>query len=261
VSRFQADWLQLREPCDHAARSASLAAEFACALGPAPRLIDLGCGTGSNTRYLAPRLPPGQRWLLVDHDATLLEQARLALRGLKIEARFQALNLAHELPHLQEHDGITASALLDLASAAWLDRLARWCHGRPLLIALTFDGRLGWQPPAVEDETIRQRFLAHQRTDKGFGPALGAAAVAYMARRLVGDGYCVSTAASDWRLGPLDAPLLAATLEGVIAAVADIDDPPAPWVALRRSQHAAGQLHLAVGHLDLLALPPGISRG
>jgi SAM-dependent methyltransferase len=260
VSRFQADWLRLREPYDHAARSASLAAEFARALGPAPHLIDLGCGTGSNARYLAPRLPADQRWLLLDHDPALLEQARQSLGRPEIEARFRPLNIAHELPDLDDRTAITASALLDLASAAWLDRLVLWGRGRPLLLALTFDGRLVWQPAAAEDDAVRRRFLAHQRTDKGFGPALGAGAADHFARRLGAEDCRVSMAASDWRLGPADAPLLAATLEGIIAAVAEIDEPPLSWAALRRSQAAAGRLHLMVGHVDVLALPAGSAR-
>ena len=35
------------------------------------------------------------------------------------------------------------------------------------------DGRLAFEPAAPEDEEVRARFVAHQRTDKGFGPALG----------------------------------------------------------------------------------------
>jgi hypothetical protein len=255
VSRFQADWLRLREPYDHAARSAPLAEAFARALGPTPQLIDLGCGTGSNARYLAPRLPAGQRWLLLDHDLGLLEQARRSLERSKIAATFRALNLARELPELGGLGGITASALLDLASAAWLDCLADWCRGRPLLFALTFDGRLAWQPAAAEDDLIRQRFLAHQRTDKGFGPALGADAAHHLGRRLEAEGWRVSMAASDWRLGSADSRLLAATLDGIIAAITEMGPPQTPWAALRRRQLAAGQLQLTVGHLDLLALP------
>ena len=65
----------------------------------------------------------------------------------------------------------------------------------------------------------------------------------------------MSMAASDWRLGPADAPLLGATLEGILAAIAEID---APARALDRAPAPAvrpGQLHLTVGHVDLLALP------
>ena len=256
MSRFPADWLRLRELCDHASRSADLAAEFASAVGPSPRLVDLGCGTGSNLRYLAPRLPAGQQWLLVDHDPALLEAARLTPERPGPEVRFQALDLARRLPDLAGCTGITASALLDLASAAWLDRLARWCRGRPVLIALTVDGRLNWQPAADRDEWVGQRFRAHQRTDKGFGPALGAAAAGYFAGRLKAQGERVTIATSDWRLGAPETGLLAAMLDGIVGAAAAIDAAlPERWVALRRRQLAAGELHLTVGHVDLLALP------
>src|SRR5438874_8082377 len=68
VGDFSAGWLALREAADHAARSDRLARAAAGAIrGRTPvRIVDLGCGTGSNLRYLAPRLPPPQRWLLVD---------------------------------------------------------------------------------------------------------------------------------------------------------------------------------------------------
>ncbi len=257
MSRFRADWLRLREPYDHAARSASLAARFAAAVGPAPRLIDLGCGTGSNLRYLAPRLPHGQQWLCVDHDPALLAEARASLAQSGRAIRFEALNLAWELPDLAGWTGVTASALLDLASAAWLDRLARWCAGLPVLMALSVDGRLSWVPEAPEDETIRERFAAHQRSDKGFGPALGPEATRYLAGRLEVLGQHVVFERSDWRLAPEDVPLLSATLEGCIGAVQEVsrDQLIKRWAEVRRRQLAAGQLHLTVGHVDLLALP------
>ena len=66
----------------------------------------------------------------------------------------------------------------------------------------------------------------------------------------------MAIATSDWRLGPPEAPLLAAMLDGIVGAVAAIDAAlPERWVALRRRQLAAGELHLTVGHVDLLALP------
>jgi hypothetical protein len=248
VSRFEAEWLRLRESYDRAARSGTLAARFAAAVGPAPDLIDMGAGAGSNLRYLAPRLPASQRWLLVDRDAGLLALAQAGPAAV----RRQILDLAYQLPEEGSRTGVTGSALLDLASAAWLDRLARWCGGVPVLMALTVDGRLVWQPEEPEDEAVRTCFFAHQRTDKGFGPALGPDAAHYLGERLEAEGQRVFLERSDWRLGPADAPLLGATLEGIIAVQGlGIER----WAGARRRQLASGGLRLTVGHVDLLALP------
>jgi hypothetical protein len=265
LSRFAHDWLTLREPYDRAARSGALADRFATALGPAPRVIDLGCGTGANLRYLAPRVAAHeQRWLCLDRDRDLLAGADMALdrwrreAGWRGEVRFEALDLAAGLDSLApDGAGVTASALLDLTSAAWLDRLAARCRCAPVLIALSFDGRLSWHPALAEDDMVRDRFLAHQRTDKGFGPALGPDAAAHLAGRLEATLHRVTTAASDWQLGPCDRPLLEAMLDGVIAAAGAIreDHQLAGWAAQRRLQLARGELRLTVGHVDLLALP------
>jgi SAM-dependent methyltransferase len=264
VSRFAPDRLALREPYDRVVRSSALADRFAKALGPAPRLIDLGCGTGANLRYLAPGLTREQRWLCLDRDPDLLARADAATGrwrsevGWQGKVRFEPLDLATGLDTLSlDGAGITASALLDLVSAAWLDRLAARCRQAPVLMALSFDGRLSWRPALDDDDLVRDRFLAHQRTDKGFGPALGPDAAAHLAGRFEAIAHEVTTATSDWRLGPADQPLLEATLAGVIAAAAEIrqDQRLAGWAAQRRLQLARGELGLTVGHIDLLALP------
>jgi SAM-dependent methyltransferase len=263
LSAFAANWLALREPSDRAARSSVLAARFAAALGSAPRVIDLGCGAGANLRFLAPVLPPEQRWLCLDRDRDLLARAGVLLDrwrrevGWQGEARFVAFDLADLGSLALDGAGITASALLDLTSAAWLDRLAERCRRAPVLMALSFDGRLSWHPALAEDDLVRGRFLAHQRTDKGFGPALGPDAAAHLAGRLAAAGHHVTTATSDWQLGPTDNALLEAMLEGVIAAAAEVEDDRQleVWAAQRRLQLVRGELGLVVGHIDLLALP------
>ena len=75
TERFAADWLALREPFDHAARSVALARRLADRLPRRPRLVDLGGGTGSMFRFLAPIIGRGQDWILVDADDALLEDA------------------------------------------------------------------------------------------------------------------------------------------------------------------------------------------
>jgi SAM-dependent methyltransferase len=280
VSGFDAAWLALREPYDHAARSVELADRFAAAVGKTPHVLDLGCGTGSNLRYLAPRIPGVQRWPCIDRDPALLKAARTALQdwgngqgwpsrgeedgltlarpGGEILVRFAARDLARsDLSDVEGVSGLSASALLDLTSAAWLDRFAARCRGTPLLMALSFDGRLRFEPAAQDDDEVCRRFVAHQRTDKGFGPALGPDAAAHLAARLAAAGCTVRLERSDWRLGPNDVALLRATLTGIVAAARQIAHDPClqHWATLRGQQLAAGELRLTVGHVDLLALP------
>ena len=70
---------------------------------------------------------------------------------------------------------VTASALLDLVSEEWLRSLAARCResGAALLFALSYDGRIQCSPDEPEDAAIRELVNQHQRTDKGFGRALG----------------------------------------------------------------------------------------
>lgn len=73
--RFDTDWLTLREPFDHAARSIELSRRLADRLPARPRLIDLGAGTGSLFRFLAPIIGRRQDWILIDRDGALLDDA------------------------------------------------------------------------------------------------------------------------------------------------------------------------------------------
>jgi hypothetical protein len=75
TEEFAAEWLALREPFDRAARSVEIARRLADRLPRRPRLVDLGGGTGSMFRFLAPIIGRGQDWILVDADDALLEDA------------------------------------------------------------------------------------------------------------------------------------------------------------------------------------------
>lgn len=265
VSEFSAAWLTLRRPHDAAARSAALARRFAAAItrraaGGGPRLLDLGAGTGANADYLAPLLPAGQRWALADRDATLLACA-LPGPGRRPPALL-ALDLRRDLDRvdLDAFDGVTAAALMDLVSAAWFDRLAERCAraGLPLLLALSHDGRREWRPADAADAEIAARFNRHQRGDKGFGPALGPTAPAYMRRGLSGLGYRVETARADWRLGAADRDMLLALIDEAARASGAEAASVAAWRRRRLAQARAGRLALRIGHVDLLARPRGL---
>src|SRR5882724_845129 len=94
---FSADWLALREPADLRARERSLADRLRrrFAAYPSLRVIDLGCGTGSNLRAVAPWLGRQQAWRLVDHDPALLREAarRLSSWADRAEGGFERLTL------------------------------------------------------------------------------------------------------------------------------------------------------------------------
>lgn len=74
ADRFADDWLDLRESIDHRSR-AQAAVERQLPSRARWRALDLGGGTGSNLRYLMPRLGGEQHWWLIDHDPQLLAGA------------------------------------------------------------------------------------------------------------------------------------------------------------------------------------------
>ncbi|TAD87347.1 MAG: class I SAM-dependent methyltransferase [Alphaproteobacteria bacterium] len=252
---FSSDWLALRAPADAAARDWTLARHFAAALSAAPRITDLGAGTGATVRALKPLLPQA-KWTLIDGDAGLLALAPAGCTG-------HQLDLASDLDAaLAGADAITCSALLDLCSADWLDWFAAALAARrlPVYAALSFDGRHGWAPAHPDDAVVDRAFLAHQQRDKGFGPSLGAGAWRHFADALKRHGFRVATSASDWVLGPDQPRLLEAMVSGIADAAAeqapDQTDAVEAWADARRVAIAGQALHLVVGHQDIVALPP-----
>lgn len=284
MSGFALDWLTLREPFDRQAREEGAVAAAVRAWrtqrGDAPlSAIDLACGSGANLRVLAPRLGGAQRWRLVDHDPALLAAVpHIASSGpgFTAEVTPQQLDLASDLQQLSmaRTDLVTASALLDLVSAPWLQTLVNQARAADaaMLFALSVDGRIDWAPVDPLDAAVHQLFAAHQRRDKGFGPALGEAAVPLAARLLRDAGYVVTQSASDWVIDGRRAPpsgdraMLVAMVDGLGAAALEQwreSDPGAAaacteqdLIDWRARRHASlPSTRLCVGHVDLFAVP------
>jgi SAM-dependent methyltransferase len=251
---FHLDWLDLREPADHAARDAGLLDAAAAWAGgvPAPLIIDLGCGTGSTVRAFGARAPADARWLLVDADPALLAvaAARTGEAGQVLRADVRALDA---LP-LANARLVTASALLDLVSRQWAESLAERLAGAGtgFYAALSYDGRMRWHPAHPSDAATVAAFNADQRRDKGFGPALGPEAPAMLAGALARRGYRIATTDSAWRIGPEHAALQRGLVEGITEATG-----AAEWGQARLA--ATTSAACVVGHTDLLATPPGSS--
>ena len=195
MSGFSADWLTLREPYDLRARNPAVLDAVAASLEPlsSVRIVDLACGTGSTLRALSPHLPARQNWKLIDNDLGLLARATATPLAKHATVTAVPLDLNRDLEAALDGavDLVTTSALLDLVSETWLDRLAVEIAARaiPLYAALSYDGRIAFTPSDPFDAAIAAAVNAHQRTDKGFGPALGPAAAAFAIARFEALGY------------------------------------------------------------------------
>jgi Methyltransferase domain len=259
---FSAQWLALREPADHAATNGRLRQTLLRWLGNRQRLtiVDLGSGTGSNLRSLSDDIPiPHQRWHLVDYDQRLLQHAQAPRRGIDLTVHHRDLSDGHIADLLDDCDLVTASALFDLVSTPVIDKMTAQITAQrlPFYTALTYDGIAAWLPAHPLDTIMQDTFNAHQRTDKGFGPAAGPDATKVLCAAFEAAGYQVTSAASPWLLDDAYAQLRLAVDEGFADAVretgtvadADLDD----WLAYRRTIDRAVTI---IGHRDLLALPP-----
>ncbi|MBB4002757.1 class I SAM-dependent methyltransferase [Aurantimonas endophytica] len=260
MSGFEARWLDLREPADIAARDTGLLEAAAAYLLAKPHAlaVDLGCGTGSTLRTLGP-LVPGLHWRLVDNDPALLAEAeRRRPAGSSVETVLADLGDLDAL-ELRPARLATASALFDLASRNFVAGLARRLSRERigLYAALSYDGTIAFDVPHPQDAAMVALFNAHQRGDKGLGPALGPDAGAVLAEELAAKGFDVRTAPSPWRLDASMPGLQTKFVEGIAAAVRETGELTeaaiAGWLDARLGVVASSGCR--VGHLDVLALP------
>lgn len=298
MSGFSADWLRLREPFDQAARQVAAGAldlpgRLARCRERSPdkafAVIDLACGHGANLRELAPSLGGAQHWRLVDHDPALLAAVSQALAewALRHDYRFtlkngagdfQAIEIAGPDFHVEvvrhrvdlardlatidfsETPLVTASALLDLVSASWLQTLVRKAQAAraALLFGLNVDGRTMWDPVDRDDARVHGLFSEHQRRDKGFGPALGSHAAAIALQQMACAGYETLQVQTDWVIDGAQAPeMQLAMVEGMATAALE-QDPAAQGAVLAwkvRRSAGIGTSRLRVGHVDIVATP------
>lgn len=262
MSGFSIEWLQLREAADRAARDTRLLAGVLRWLPENARIVDLGSGTGSTLRALQAHASKQYHWRLLDIDPYLLAEARRRhAHALPLETLEVDLQQVERLP-LQDASLLTASALFDLASQNFVDRLsARLLAQRSgLYAALNYNGLMHWDPAHPMDAAVTAAFNQDQRRDKGFGPALGPTATDALRKALDKPAYQVTVADSPWRLGPSEATLARELFTGIASAVSAtlgtncVQD----WLDFRLAHAADG--HCIVGHQDILALPINPSR-
>jgi len=288
---FSAQWLALREAADHRSRHIALQNNVSDYLNWVAeeqmrpiRITDLGSGTGSNLRALAPCLTAQQAWTLVDHDSNLLQAARTdlalwadeVLQADAIEPLIKQPGMLEPLLISKNHkriaihfccadlvvdvqsildipsDLVTAAAFFDLVAADWLNAFCLLLK-KPLYAVLSYDGSEQWSPPDSSDAAILSAFHAHQKTDKGFGCALGPDAAKRMIAILNERGFNTQNAPSPWILDDQDRGLIEALATGTASAVRETNK--LDGSLLSKWEHSRRQAsHCEIGHMDIFAI-------
>ncbi|MER7577078.1 class I SAM-dependent methyltransferase [Streptomyces sp. NPDC126514] len=268
-SRYAPEWLELREGPDGAARADALLEPLRVRLAELPGgadglvIHDLGCGTGSMGRWLAPRLAGAQHWILHDRDPYLLHFAaaaspRAAADGSRVTVETRRGDVARLTP--ESFTGaslVTASALLDVLTREEVETLVAACTGAgsPALLTLSVAGRVELSPSDPLDGEIAEAFNAHQKRGDLLGPdAITVACEAFSAR-----GATVRVHPSPWRLGADESALTAQWLRGWVGAAVEqrpeLRGPAERYLRERLAACAAGELRVVVHHSDVLTLP------
>ena len=247
-----------------------------------PTLLELGAGSGSLFRWLAPIVGRTQHWLWLDNDDALLERGihltahwaqrlgyavqrseegtELTLqtpRGTwSIEARGYDLNDPPSMLPLDEADAVTCSAVLDLFSEDWLDELLHAIVQRPFYAAINVIGRDRIRPHRLEDELIWRGYILDQVGNARLLDPLGPD-VPNVAREVCKElGLQYVSTRSDWIIRRQHH----AMLRYMIGFVTNAARQALPqyrrrvdrWERRRRQEIAAGRCTLRIGHVDVL---------
>ncbi len=266
MNSFSANWLDLREPIDHAARNEEITSALCHYFLNDEKLTiaDIGGGTGSTLRALQPIMPQSIHWHILDNDTDLIEVAKR--KSSTDSTSYTYSDLANSIAPVFDPipNLITTSAFLDLVSMTWLEILVSEITSRklPFYSALSYDGRINCAPAHPADTSIIHAFNLHQKTDKGFGAALGPDAASVTGNLFRNAGYTVFEGPSDWNAGATHAAFQRQLLEGWCNATCEISPDKKSifidWHAARMTDIDSGKLNVTVGHQDLLAVPPEV---
>jgi len=198
---------------------------------------------------------------MYDRDADLLEYA-MARTGIPAETSTRQRDITRlTVDDLDGASLVTASALLDMFTAAELDRFVAACAapGCPVLLTMSVVGRVELDPADPLDAEVTAAFNDHQRRTTGGRRLLGPEAADSAVRAFAGLGREVLVRRSPWRLGPDDRALSAEWFAGWLDAAREqrpaLAEASAGYAARRRSEIAAGRLDVTVDHCDLLVRP------
>ena len=225
-NKFSKSWINMRIYYDDLARSDALV-KFLKRSNKADsyHLIDMCCGSGSFLIWTLKNELIFKECTLVDNDLDLLKSVKSNLRkNLKGKYSFKANTNNSDLEifrgsevrstvRIKKGDCdeykigknqsyiISYSAAIDLMSKSSINNsLSKLGDGNVLFYSLCFDGQVKWNPSHPYDKYILSMFNRHQRSNKGFGAALGYESIEFLTKKAAKLGYRVAIKDSPWAI-------------------------------------------------------------
>jgi hypothetical protein len=167
--------------------------------------------------------------------------------------KFKCVDLLNDYQAVlnEPSDLITAAAFFDLVAKPWLTKFCA-SLSKPLYTVLTYDGNEKWSPPELIDADILKAFHQHQRTDKGFGSALGPTASECLQSLLRDQQFTTVCAPSPWILNHQDSALIQQLSIGTAEAVREM----ATLALTAVNQWEQSRMHASlceIGHIDIFS--------
>lgn len=285
---FDARWLAMRFAYDEAARNGEVETACLAQIGNRARVcvVDVGAGLGANCVHLGPRIRGDQEWVLLDHDERLAAAAmkwlaeRFAAMGYEVQqmpprAVFadadHRLEVQYEVGSVEALASLVASRQVHLVAANALLDLFCWeqCDALagivtdfrlPLLATVNYAG-MAFRPSHASDLLVVGLYEQHMRRPQPGGARLGKRAVSVVEEMLERRGYQTLRKPSVWEVRAGEQAMQQALLWFMERALSEMELMPGmvdqwrAWLHLRRAQLAEGELHIAVRHFDLWAVP------
>lgn len=225
-NKFSSSWIEMRQVYDMQARS-PLLFEYLDKLPTTENinLLDLYCGSGSFLVWSIKNNINYKKCVLIDYDIKLLKSIKRNIKSviephLKIQSNTNNLDLLIKnnkeiISNIKiikndcnkynkgydKYQLISFSAVLDLMSKSTINNILKIAKSDcALYFSLCFNGKVKWTPSNTMDKYILSFFNNHQRSDKGFGLALGCKSIEYISKLAKSRDLSIKIKESPWQI-------------------------------------------------------------